>query len=279
MTNNGEMGLDIQDLLSIKINNLVIHAIPLAEGPLVSYARFIGKYIQVIYHPAVSFTLSHIAIQLNMDNDDILIIEYGQYITEESEIKNGFGSCSKSSGNPRKDINENFYYYINKDGARITKIDKMKYHINSISDELTNEIVCKIIASEHYKIPYDKFEYNSFRKGIVNGFHKIECDIKNKITLKELIDNFKSEEWEVKKYNLLNHNCQTFGAEVIKILKAVRINNRDKIRTREKMILPNCMIKVLWDNEELSTINTLGRIPIVGLAFDGLASIFVRKKK
>ena len=279
MTNNGEMNLDIKDLLSIKINNLVIHAIPLAEGPLVSYTRLIGKYAQVIYHPAVSFTLSHIAIQLNMDNDDILIIEYGQYITEESEIKNGFGSCSKSSGNPRKDINENFYYYINKDGARITKIDKMKYHINSISDELTNEIVCKIIASEHYKIPYDKFEYNSFRKGIVNGFHKIECDIKNKITLKELIDNFKSEEWEAKKYNLLNHNCQTFGAEVIKILKAVRINNHDKIRTKEKMILPNCMIKVLWDNEELSTINTLGRIPIVGLAFDGLASIFVRKKK
>jgi hypothetical protein len=28
------------------------------------------------------------------------------------------------------------------------------------------------------------------------------------------------------------------------------------------------MIKVLWDNEDLSAINTVGRIPVVGLAFD-----------
>lgn len=91
------------------------------------------------------------------------------------------------------------------------------------------------------------------------------------------MNNFKSEKWEAKSYNLLNHNCQTFGAEVIKILKAVRINKRDKIRINEKMILPNCMIKALWNNEELSAINTLGRVPVFGLAFDVFANIFVKK--
>ena len=82
-----------------------------------------------------------------------------------------------------------------------------------------------------------------------------------------------------KSYNLASHNCQTFGAEVIKILKAVRTNEYDKIRTREKMILPNCMIKALWDNEELSALNTLGRVPVFGLAVDAFASIFAKKKK
>ena len=45
------------------------------------------------------------------------------------------------------------------------------------------------------------------------------------------------------------------------------------------MILPNCMIKALWDNEDLSAINTLGRVPVLGLAFDAFAGIFVKNKK
>lgn len=110
-------------------------------------------------------------------------------------------------------------------------------------------------------------------------FYNIECDVKNKITLKELINNFQNENWEAKKYNLLTHNCQTFGAEVITILKAIRINERDKIRTKEKMILPNCIIKALWKNEDLSVVNTLGRIPVLGLGFDAFSGIFVRNKK
>lgn len=58
----------------------------------------------------------------------------------------------------------------------------------------------------------------------------------------------------------------------------MRKNDYDKIRLREKMILPNCMIKVLWDNEDLSALNTVGRIPVVGLTFDIFASIFTKRK-
>ena len=204
-----------------------------------------------------------------MENNDILIIEYGQYITEYIRIKPGFfsSSGSKSSKTPREDQNNNSYFYINKDGARITKIDKQRYFKDE-SYEKKCEIVSKIIASQQYNIKYEGFNFGISKKGIVNPFHTIECDVRNKITLNELIDNFKGEEWEEKKYNLLSHNCQNFGAEVLKVLKTVRKNDYDKIRLREKEILPNCMIKVLWDNEDLSAINTVGRIPVVGLAFD-----------
>ena len=124
-TNNGEKKLILDDLLSKKINNLVIHSIPLSTSPVVSGIKYIGFELQRFVHPALSPTLSHIAIQLNLENDDIVIIEYGQYLTEDSDIKNGyFSSGSKSSETPRKDSNNNLYYYINKDGARITKINK-----------------------------------------------------------------------------------------------------------------------------------------------------------
>ena len=274
-TNQGEKILELGDLVYTKINDLVIHAVPLSDSYFTSYLRAVGKYNQAFLHPALTVTLSHIAIQLNMENDDILIIEYGQYITKDSNIKPGIfsSSGSKSSDNPREDKNNNSYYYINKDGARITKIDKEKYFKNNEDFDKKCEIISKIIASQHYNIKFEDL-ISKF-----NAFHTVECDVKNKITLGELIDNFKGEEWEAKKYNLASHNCQTFGAEVLKILKAVRINERDKIRIREKMILPNCMIKVLWDNEDLSAINTVGRIPVVGLLFDPFAAIFVKNKK
>ena len=58
------------------------------------------------------------------------------------------------------------------------------------------------------------------------------------------------------------------SAEIIRILKAVRIDERTKVRTIEKMILPNKIISALWDNEDWSVTNTIGRIPIIGLLYD-----------
>ncbi len=273
-TNNGEKNLILDNLLSEKINNLVIHSIPLSTSPVASGLKYMGIKFQNFVNPSLSPTLSHIAIQLNLENDDIVIIEYGQYITKDSDIKNGFfSSGSKSSNTPRKDSNDNLYYYINKDGARITAINKEKYFNTYIYDSVNN-IIQKIIAAQHYNIPYDEFDFNIFKKGIFNRFDKIECNVKNKITLGELIDNFKDSKWEAKNYNLLFHNCQTFGAEVIKILKAVRVNESDKIRSFEKFALPNCIVNVLWKNEDLSVVNTLGRVPVLGKGFDVLSGIF-----
>ena len=89
---------------------------------------------------------------------------------------------------------------------------------------------------------------------------------------------FLGEKWEARKYNLSSHNCQDFAAELVKILNAVRINEKDKIRINEKKALPNCLINALTNNEESSTINTLGRIPIFGLFFDIFAANHFVKK-
>lgn len=224
-------------------------------------------------------TLSHISIQLMLKNSDyIYIIEYGQYFSKDTEIKSNFFSSS-SSNEPRESTNDHDYYYINKDGARITRLSKNKileelemnpftalasYCIDenfqkslnvNVNEEVygfLNQKITELVAKGFYGEIKD-----------INDFKRVECDVKNKITLKELCNNFKNEKWVAKKYNVVSHNCQTFAAEIIKLLKVIRINEVDKIRTNEKFLLPGCIIKELWNNEDLSFNNTMGRIPIV----------------
>ena len=69
--------------------------------------------------------------------------------------------------------------------------------------------------------------------------------MENKITLKELCNNFKGDKWKAKKYNIIYNNCQDFAAKIIKFLKATRKNDNDKIRTIEKLCLPNFIISAL----------------------------------
>ena len=116
--------------------------------------------------------------------------------------------------------------------------------------------------------------FSNFISNLVNNISIIKCDVNNKIILRDLIDEIKGEKWLAKSYSLLNNNCQDFGAEIVRILKAKRINEEDKIRINEKKALPNCLIEALTKNEESFTINTLGRIPVFGLIFD----IFVAKR-
>ena len=101
-----------------------------------------------------------------------------------------------------------------------------------------------------------------------NRFETVDYDVINKITIRELRDHFKGEKWLTKNYNVIFHNCQTFDAEIFKKLKAIRSNEKDKVRANEKTALPGCIINSLWHNEKLSLANTLVRIPIFGLFHD-----------
>ena len=279
-TNNGENKLEIDKIMKLKIKNLSIQVIPLFNDKNINtLRRTLGTFFQMIIHPAIlSPTFSHIAIQLNMENDeDIIIMEYGQYITDidKSIKKSPFGSCnnigSKSINNPRTDKNDNYYWYINGDGARITKVDNKIFLNNSPKNETKEFIsnkVSTIIAAQHYGMSLEEFYEEDFKSNITESFKSIDCDVENKITLEELCEYFKGEEWKASNYKVTHHNCQTFGAEIIKILKAKRINEEDKIRLNETTILPNCIISNLWDNEKLSVRNTIGRIPIIGLLYD-----------
>ena len=67
-------------------------------------------------------------------------------------------------------------------------------------------------------------------ENISNNFYRVECDIKNKITLRELCNNFKSGNWSADNFEVATHNSQIFAAEIIKIFKAIRKHEYDKIR-------------------------------------------------
>ncbi len=85
--------------------------------------RGFGNINQPFFHPTISPTFFHIAIKLNLENiKDIILFEYVQYLTKESE-KN-FGVINKIfSSNFREEENNAKYYFINDDGVRITRIE------------------------------------------------------------------------------------------------------------------------------------------------------------
>lgn len=90
LTNDGNIGLEkeeIERLYKLKIQSLDIHSIPLSTKKSVTRLRTVGRYLSIFIHPKLSPTLCHIAIQLNMEKDEIIIIEYGQYLTKKSEKK------------------------------------------------------------------------------------------------------------------------------------------------------------------------------------------------
>lgn len=75
--------------MNLKIENLSIQIIPLKFNSGLTFIRGVGRALQQIIHPAIfSPTLSHIAIQLNLENKYIVIMEYGQYYSDKSEIRN-----------------------------------------------------------------------------------------------------------------------------------------------------------------------------------------------
>ena len=82
-------------------------------------------------------------------------------------------------------------------------------------------LISHLIAIQYYNIPLENYLSNVAIDG-AKYFQLVDCDINNKIEIKELINNFKGESWEAKQYNILTHNCQIFAVQIIKILKAVR---------------------------------------------------------
>ena len=271
LTNKGANLLEIERISNLKIKDITIQIIPLWSNNGAKKLRIFGRILQFFLHPMITPTLCHVAIQLNMEsNKDFIIIEYGQYLSDKSEIisKSSFGS-SDSSNDPRIHDDDALYWYINKDGARITRINDKYFfgeNISEIPKEEKDLTILKVIASYHHNVSYEEVER---RLGnYIDEYYRLNCDITEKMTLKELLEHLKEEQWEAGNYCVLSNNCQDFASKVLKILKAVRNDERTKIRTIEKMILPNKLISTLWDNEDLSLTNTLGRIPIFGLIYD-----------
>ena len=265
--NQGEEQFDISSILNLKIKSLDIYSIPLSSGPLMDIARGFGKILQPLFHPAISPTFCHIAIKLNLENyDDIILIESGQYLTEESKKFYDNLDSVFNIGDSRVAYNKVKYYYINEDGVRITKIERHKD--NTINYNNIVYAIYSATAVSYFGAAFISILNRNLISNLLNEVNIIKCNVKNQITLEELKNEFLGDNWQEKEYNLISHNCQDFGAEVVKFLKAERINEKDKIRMKEKYALPNCIINALTENEKISTINKIGRIPIVGLVFD-----------
>ena len=130
LTNKGNKGCEeeFNKILNLKIKDLIIHCIPLSTNKIVQNFRDFGEGLSIFIHPILTPTFCHTAIQLNMENGEIIIIEYGQYLTKDSKLENtgifSSSNSSDSSKSPRENKNENIYYYINKDGVRLTRINK-----------------------------------------------------------------------------------------------------------------------------------------------------------
>ena len=278
LVNPGDEQMDISSILDLKIKSLDIYSIPLSSGILMDIARGFGKILQPLVHPAISPTFCHIAIKLNLENfEDIILMEYGQYLTEESKKYYDNLNWLFNSSDNRIEYNKVKYYYINEDGVRITKIAKQKDNIVNHHNILSS--IYSGTAVSYFGAACSTILNRNFISNLLNEVNIIKCNVKNQITLEELKNQFLGDNWQAKKYNITSHNCQDFGAEVVKILKAERINEEDKIRMNEKYALPNCIIKALTENEEFSSINTIGRIPIVGLLFDIFAAKHLLKNK
>ena len=138
ITNNIEKKLKLKGIMDLIIEDLSIKIILLKLNSGVSFSRIVGKTLQQLIHPAIfSPTFSHIVIQLNLENKYIVIIEYGQYFSNDIELNNinRFSSCSRYSSTSnnisRSEINNLLYFYINKDRARITLINTKEKGINS----------------------------------------------------------------------------------------------------------------------------------------------------
>ena len=287
LTNEGNNFLDIQNDLDKKIECIIIHNIPLITNGFMTGIRTLGKISTPFIHSALIPHLCHIAIQLNIEESDfIYIIEYGQYYSRDSLIGNSSFS-SRSSNEPNISTNNHDYYYINGDGVRLTRISE-----EEIINDLATDPTVRFLSS-FLEIPMNKDFMLRVRKGLYNfvaykiakrfygeirdrnvfqqlsnDFKKVFCAVKNRMTLRELCMNLQNEKWRAEKYNFASHNCQIFAAELIKILKAIREEEEDKIRLNEKQLLPHCIIEALRENEDLSLINVIGRIPVVGLFWD-----------
>ena len=116
----------IEKYFDLKIKDINIRIITLSINKHFHRLKIFGKYLQDFITPKISPTLSHLAIQLNMENDkDIFILEYGPYFPvnytheESSGILNGFKSRIEQN-------NKTSYWFINIDGVRLSKVNYKK---------------------------------------------------------------------------------------------------------------------------------------------------------
>jgi hypothetical protein len=217
-------------------------------------------------------SLDHYAIQLNLKNGEIIIAEYGQYFTDETDIEKIKSEhkiascCNNSSDEPREDNINQKKWYINRDGIRLIRI-------KGYSPKNTEKIR-KFIAKNFYGKEFFK------KLTFFNAYVTEECYVNNKITLGDLCEKFKGEKWEAKNYNLITHNCQHFSAEIIRILKATREKYPEYRKfSYLKVVYAGPILNALYDNENEKVTKIITNVPVVSLLYDLILGLKILIKK
>ena len=296
LRNNGNYGslnsAEIQEIYNLKIQSAKLITIPLRKG-----LNLVNMGLDYAHYGLIPFTpfyakFVHIALDLILENNISVVIEYGCYLTNRSNL-----SLFRNITNYREpdDINI-IYYYPFQDGISfyIIKIDDLRIFYNNYKNFIEENIKNLYQNASREKIQqlilYEVFRYNLFNicKNLYNitlkesiqelilhmDRHQVyhyNLDIKNKIKFVELINNF-SNGWTAVDYNVFTHNCQDFVGKVIEILKAYRPHELERQLLYE-IELPKVVVNALKDNEseentmQVKVRRVLEKIPLINLYY------------
>ena len=295
LRNHGNYGFlnsaEIQEVYNLKIKAAKLITIPLKKG-----MNWVNMGLDYIHYGLIPFTpfyakFVHTALDLILENNTSIVIEYGCYLTKRSNL-----SLFKNIRKYREpdDININYYYPF-QDGISfyIIKIDDLENFYNNYrnfieeniknlyqnaSREKIQQLILYEVTRYHlfniYKNLYNTTLQESIQELILHmdrhQVYDFDLYIKNEIKFVELINNF-SNGWTAVDYNIVTHNCQDFVGKVIEILKAYRPLELARQLLYE-IELPRVVVNALKDNEseertttEFKVRRVLEKIPLINL--------------
>ena len=296
LRNNGDCGsldsAEIQEIYNLKIKAAKLITIPLFKG-----MNWVNMGLDYIHYGLIPFTpfyakFVHTALDLILENNTSIVIEYGCYLTNSSD-KSLFTNITRFREPDDNYIN---YYYPFQDGISfyIIKIDDLKNFYNNYKNFIEENIrnLYQNASDERIQqlILYEVTRYNLFNiyKNLYNTtlkesiqelilhmdrhqVYNFDLYIKNEIKFVELINNF-SNGWTAVDYNVVTHNCQDFVGKVIEILKAYRPLELSRQLLYE-IELPRVVVNALKDNEseenttQVKVRRVLEKIPLINLYY------------
>lgn len=295
LRNNGDYGsldsAEIQEIYNLKIKAAKLITIPLKKG-----MNWVNMGFDYFYYGLIPFTpfkakFVHTALDLILENNTSIVIEYGCYLTKSSDLS----LFTNITGYREPDMKRINYYYPFQDGISfyIIKIDDLRNFYGIFNDfiEENIRILYQNASDERIQqlILYEVTRYNLFniyanlynttlKESIQelilhmdrNQIYHFDFYIKNEMTFGDLIDKF-SNGWTAVDYNVVTHNCQDFVGKVIEILKAYRPLEITRQLLYE-IELPRVVVNALKDNEseertttEFKVRRVLEKIPLINL--------------
>ena len=298
LRNEGALG-DLNSPEIKKIYNLKIISASLITMPLSQNWDKPNLVLNNIHYIFIPFTpiyakFTHLAIELELENNIYVVIEYGCYLSKNSNL-NEFRNITRYREGKNDGI---IYYYPFLDGISfyVYTIDTLRTFYENYHSFIKNELKIKYPTITEARLKKEvityTYEYNTFNiyKNLCNitleksiyeiinhqflhqtGKHRLE--VENKITFNEFISNFNNG-WRAIDYNLIFHNCQDFAAKTVDIIKAYRKSERVRQFILENNLPKNVVDKLKKNENENQSVSRDGwekwrrfaeNIPIVNL--------------